>query len=39
MKRLARSHSVKADSRLVNVLTNFLGEGNVKVVEKNVENP
>ena len=39
MKRLARSHSVKADDRLVNVLTNFLGEGNVKVVEKNVENP
>ena len=39
MKRLARSHSVKADNKLVNVLTNFLGEGNVKVVEKNVENP
>ena len=38
MKRLAKSHSVKADSRLVNVLTSFLGEGNVKVVEKNVEN-
>ena len=38
MKRLAKSHSVKADSRLVNTLTNFLGEGNVKVVEKNVEN-
>ena len=38
MKRLAKSHSVKADNGLVNILTNFLGEGNVKVVEKNIEN-
>ncbi len=38
MKRLPDSQSILADSGIVNNLTNFLGENNVKVVEKNIEN-
>ena len=38
MKRLPASQSIRVDSGIVNNLTNFLGENNVKVVEKNIEN-
>lgn len=38
MKRLPASQNIKADTEIVNNLTNFLGENNVKVVEKSIEN-
>lgn len=37
-KRLGKNHSVKANKELLSVLINFLGENNVKVVEKSIEN-
>ncbi len=37
MKKLPESYNVSADTSLVNKLTNFLGENNVKVVEKSIE--
>ena len=36
MKKLPPSRNVKADQEIVNILTNFLGKNNVKVVEKNI---
>ncbi len=38
MKRLPPSRNVAATPEIVNRLTKFLGENNVKVVEKNIEN-
>ena len=38
IKKLPASQNIKADSEIVNNLTNFLGENNVKVVEKSIEN-
>ena len=38
MKRLPPSRNVRADQKIVNNLTKFLGEKNVKVVEKSIEN-
>ncbi len=38
MKRLPPSRSIRVDREIVNILTNFLGEKNVKVVEKPIEN-
>lgn len=38
MKRLPPSKNVKADSFLVGQLAKYLGEKNIKVVEKNIEN-
>lgn len=37
IKRLGKGRSVHANADLLNRLTNFIGENNVKVVEKNVE--
>ena len=37
IKKLPASQNIKADSEIVNNLTNFLGENNVKVVEKGIE--
>lgn len=37
MKRLPNSQSIRVNSEIVNNLTNFLGENNVKVVEKGIE--
>ncbi len=37
MKKLPESQNVCADTVIVNILTNFLGKNNVKVVEKNIE--
>ncbi len=37
MKKLPENLSVCADADIVNILTNFLGKNNVKVVEKNIE--
>ncbi len=39
MKRLPPSRNVRADREIVNILTKYLGEKNVKVVEKCIENP
>ena len=36
-KILPENYNVCANSEIVNILTNFLGENNVKVVEKNIE--
>ena len=38
MKRLPPNRSIRAEAGLVNNLTKFLGEKNVKVVEKCIEN-
>ena len=38
MKRLPPSRNVAVTPEIVNRLTKFLGENNVKVVEKNIEN-
>ena len=38
IKRLGKNQTVKASEELINTLTNFLGEKNVKVVEKSIEN-
>ncbi len=38
IKKLPASQNIKADFEIVNNLTNFLGENNVKVVEKSIEN-
>ena len=37
MKRLGKNHTIRVNSEIVNNLTNFLGENNVKVVEKSIE--
>lgn len=37
IKRLPPSQSISASAEIVNNLTNFLGENNVKVVEKSIE--
>lgn len=37
MKRLPMNRNVGVDERLLNTLTNFFGEGRVKVVEKSIE--
>ena len=37
VKRLGKHLTVHANTELLNTLTNFVGEKNVKVVEKNVE--
>lgn len=37
MKRLPASQNIRANTELVNNLTNFLGENNIKVVEKSIE--
>ncbi len=37
IKRMGKNLTVCADENLVNNLTNFMGEKNVKVVEKNIE--
>ncbi|MBQ8279035.1 MAG: DNA polymerase III subunit alpha [Roseburia sp.] len=37
MKKLPESQNINANAEIVNNLTNFLGENNVKVVEKNIE--
>ena len=37
MKKLGKNHTIRVNSEIVNNLTNFLGENNVKVVEKNIE--
>ena len=39
VKRLPENQSIFANQEMVNTLTNFLGEKNVKVVEKCIENP
>ena len=36
-KRLGRNHAVKVSEELLATLTQFLGEKNVKVVEKSIE--
>ena len=38
IKRLGRNQTVQANERLLDVLKKFLGEKNVKVVEKSIEN-
>ena len=38
VKKLGQNYSVMADERLIGDLYSFLGENNVKVVEKNIEN-
>ncbi|MCI9136769.1 MAG: DNA polymerase III subunit alpha [Lachnospiraceae bacterium] len=38
MKRLPPSWNISSSPEIVNKLTNFLGENNVKVVEKSIEN-
>ena len=38
MKRLPASQNIRVNPEIVNNLTNFLGENNVKVVEKSIEN-
>ena len=38
VKKLGQNYSVLADERLIGDLYSFLGENNVKVVEKNIEN-
>ncbi len=38
MKRLPQNWSIEASTEMVNRFTNFLGEKNVKVVEKSIEN-
>lgn len=38
IKRLGKNQTVKVSGELLNILTNFLGEKNVKVVEKSIEN-
>ena len=37
-KRLGKNNTVKADAQLLSTLKNYLGEKNVKVVEKSIEN-
>ena len=37
MKKLPENYNVSADANLVKSLTDFLGENNVKVVEKSIE--
>ncbi len=37
VKRLPENQSIFANQEMVNILTNFLGEKNVKVVEKSIE--
>ena len=37
MKKLPENQNVCANAEIVNILTNFLGKNNVKVVEKNIE--
>lgn len=37
MKRLSSNHSICINEEIVNILTNFLGKNNVKVVEKSIE--
>ncbi len=38
MKRLPKSRSIRVESQLIHALGGFLGENNVKVVEKSIEN-
>ena len=38
LKRLPKSRNISVDSEIVNVLTEYLGKKNVKVVEKSIEN-
>ena len=38
IKRLGRNQTVQANEQLLDVLKKFLGEKNVKVVEKSIEN-
>lgn len=38
LKRLGRNRTIRINTELVNNLTKFLGENNVKVVEKSIEN-
>ena len=38
IKRLGKNQTVHVDEELISVLTKFLGENNVKVVEKSIEN-
>ncbi len=38
IKRLGMNRAICANAEIVNNLTNFLGENNVKLVEKNIEN-
>ncbi len=37
MKRLGNQYNIQIQPEIVNILTNFLGKNNVKVVEKNIE--
>ena len=37
MKMLGRNYSVNADAQLVETIGQYLGEENVKIVEKNIE--
>ena len=37
-KRLGKNQTVKVNAELLGTLTKFLGEENVKVVEKSIEN-
>ena len=38
IKRLGKNQTVHVDDVLLQTLTNFLGDKNVKVVEKSIEN-
>ncbi len=38
IKKLGKNQTVSASAELIHILTNFLGEKNVKVVEKGIEN-
>ena len=38
LKRLGKNRTIRINTELVNNLTKFLGENNVKVVEKSIEN-
>ena len=38
IKRLGRNQTIQVNEELIAVLTKFLGEKNVKVVEKSIEN-
>ena len=38
VKRLGKSRSVRANQELLDTLTNFVGENNLKLVEKSLEN-
>ena len=38
LKRLGKNRTIRINTELVNKLTKFLGENNVKVVEKSIEN-